>query len=210
MLIRRSAPVVKEKPGSAIVELFKQLRLVRLIERFPERIVWAVFVFINGFITCAILASMAMALKTTFIFPSLGPTAFMVFFNPTSTASSPRNAVIGHAIGILCGYGALWLTGLQHAAPATVTGVHDPRVIAAAVSLAATGAFMILFNTVHPPAAATTLIISLGIITTPVHLLIIELAVVVLALQAIMVNRLAGIDYPIWAKRIPHSEARRR
>ena len=65
---------------------------------------------------------------------------------------------------------------------------------------------MILFNVVHPPAAATTLIISLGIITTPVHLLIIELAVVALVLQAIVVNRLAGVDYPIWAKRISTSQ----
>jgi CBS domain-containing membrane protein len=149
---------------------------------------------------------MAMVLKTTFIFPSLGPTAFMFFFNPTAPSASPRNAVIGHAIGILCGYGALWLTGLQYAAPATVMGVNDPRIIAAAVSLASTGAFMILFKAVHPPAAATTLIISLGIITAPVHLFIIELAVVALALQAIVVNRLAGVDYPIWAKRIPPSD----
>jgi len=190
-------------------KVLERLRLSSLLKRFPKRIVWAVFVFVNGFITSAILASMAMVLKTTFIFPSLGPTAFMFFFTPTSPSASPRNAVLGHAIGILCGYGALWLTGLQYAAPATVMGVHDPRIISAAVSLAATGAFMILFRAVHPPAAATTLIISLGIITTPIHLLIIELAVVVLALQAIFVNWLAGVDYPIWAKRLPPSEARR-
>jgi len=197
---------MEEQSGRTVMNLFGRLRLARLIERFPKRIVWAVFVFVNGFITCAILASMAMIWKTTFMFPSLGPTAFMLFFNPTSTAASPRNVVLGHAIGILCGYGALWLTGLQHAAPATVTGVDDPRIIAAAVSLAATGGFMILFNVVHPPAAATTLIISLGIITTPVHLLIIELAVVALALQAIVVNRLAGVDYPLWARRISTSQ----
>lgn len=193
---------MEEKSGREIRELFGRLRLPGLIERFPPRIIWAVFVFVNGFVTCAILASMAMAWKTTFIFPSLGPTAFMVFFTPASAAASPRNAILGHAIGILCGYGALWLTGLVDAAPATVTGVHDPRIVAAAVSLATTGAFMILFDVVHPPAAATTLIISLGIITAPVHLLIIELAVVVLAIQAIVVNRIAGVDYPVWARRV--------
>mgnify|MGYP001161961236 FL=1 len=193
---------MKEKPGGETRDLLGRFRLRGLIERFPPRIIWAVFVFVNGFVTCAILASMAMAWKTTFIFPSLGPTAFMVFFNPSSPAASPRSAVLGHAIGILCGYGALWLTGLVDAAPATVTGVHDPRIVAAAVSLATTGAFMILFDVVHPPAAATTLIISLGIITAPVHLLIIELAVVVLAIQAIVVNRVAGVDYPVWARRV--------
>jgi len=193
---------MEEKSGGEIRELLGRLRLPGLIERFPPRIIWAVFVFVNGFVTCAILASMAMAWKTTFIFPSLGPTAFMVFFNPASAESSPRNAILGHAIGILCGYGALWVTGLVDAAPATVSGVHDPRIVAAAVSLATTGAFMILFGVVHPPAAATTLIISLGIITAPVHLLIIELAVVVLAIQAIVVNRVAGVDYPVWARRV--------
>jgi len=32
---------------------------------------------------------------------------------------------------------------------------------------------------------------------------------VVLALQAIVVNRLAGVDYPIWAKRVLPSEVGR-
>ena len=52
-----------------------------------------------------------------------------------------------------------------------------------------------------PPAGATTLIISLGIITRPQHLAIMLLAVVLLTIQAIVLNRLAGIDYPLWAKR---------
>jgi len=193
--------MVEEEQNKEDLELFEQLRLASLLKRFPKRVVWAVFVFVNGFVTVAILAAMAMVWKTTFIFPSLGPTAFVFFFNPTSPAASPRNAVVGHAIGILCGYGALWLTGLRYAPPAIVMGVGDPRIIAAAVSLAATGAIMILFNVAHPPAAATTLIISLGIITTPIHLCIIELAVVVLALQAILVNRLSGVNYPVWTER---------
>jgi hypothetical protein len=35
-----------------------------------------------------------------------------------------------------------------------------------------------------------------------VNLLIIEVAVALLALQAIMINRRAGLDYPFWAKRV--------
>ena len=78
---------------------------------------------------------------------------------------------------------------------------HWARVIAAALSLAATGALMIWFGVVHPRAGATTLIISLGIVTRPFHLAVIEIAVAVLTLQAIVINRLAGIDYPLWALR---------
>ncbi len=45
-------------------------------------------------------------------FPSLGPTAFLFFFTPRAPAASPRHTIYGHAIGIVCGYGALWLFGL--------------------------------------------------------------------------------------------------
>jgi CBS domain-containing membrane protein len=96
----------------------------------------------------------------------------------------------------------LWLFGLHHAPPAMATGVSAARIGAAALSLAATGALMILCKAAHPPAGATTLIISLGIITKPQHLAIMLLAVALLTAQAIVLNRLAGIDYPLWAKRM--------
>ncbi|HEY7957518.1 MAG TPA: HPP family protein [Polyangia bacterium] len=186
--------------------LVERLRMVGLLKRFPERPVWAAFMFVNGFITIAILAAVAMISNTPFIFPSLGPTAFLFFFTPSSPTASPRHTLCGHAIGILCGYGALWATGLAHAPPAMVTGVDGRRLLAAALSLAATGALMILLKAAHPPAGATTLIISLGIVTRPFHLVIIEVAVALLALQAIGINRLAGIDYPLWARRTPRAE----
>jgi len=47
------------------------------------------------------------------------------------------------------------------------TAVHGQTVLAAALSLSATGAFMVLFRVSHPPAGATTLIVSLGIISQP-------------------------------------------
>lgn len=79
--------------------------------------------------------------------------------------------------------------------------IRAARVGAAALSLASTGALMILLKAAHPPAGATTLIISLGIVTRPFHLLVIEIAVAILTLQAISINRLAGLDYPLWAPR---------
>jgi CBS-domain-containing membrane protein len=182
--------------------LIARLQLKSLLARFPERPLWALFMFINGFVTIAILAAVAMVSHTPFVFPSLGPTAFLFFFTPTAPTASPRHTVFGHAIGIACGYGSLWLTGLQHAPPAMMTGVSPDRILAAALSLAATGALMILLKAAHPPAGATTLIISLGIVTRPLHLAIIEVAVVLLVCQAIAINRLAGLDYPLWSRRV--------
>ena len=181
--------------------LIARFRLGRLLARFPERPVWAAFMLVNGFVTIAILAVLAMVTRAPFVFPSLGPTAFLFFFSPMSPAASPRHTIYGHAIGIVCGYAALWATGLTDAPPALAIGVDLPRVVAAALSLAMTGCLMILFKAAHPPAGATTLIISLGIVTKPTYLVLIEVAVALLTLQAIAINRLAGLDYPLWAKR---------
>jgi CBS domain-containing membrane protein len=184
-----------------------RFQLPRLLTRYPERPVRALFMFLNGFVTIALLAAVAMISRTPFVFPSLGPTAFLFFFTPQAPAATPRNTMYGHAIGILCGYGSLWLFGLEHAPPTIATGVSAGRVGAAALSLAATGALMILLKAPHPPAGATTLIVSLGIVTRPVHLLMIEIAVAVLTLQAIVINRMAGIAYPLWALKEPASRA---
>lgn len=183
--------------------LAERLRLQHYLRRFPQRVVWAGFVLINGFVTTGVLALVAMLSGTPFVFPSVGPTVFMFFFHPSSPGASPRHAVLGHAVGILCGYASLWITGLQSSPSMMVEGVDPRRLLAAALSLGFTGALMILLRLVHPPAAATTLIISLGMITEPFHLLILELAIIALAVQAIIINRLAGVDYPIWAAHRP-------
>lgn len=60
---------------------------------------------------------------------------------------------------------------------------------------------MILLRVSHPPAGATTLIVSLGLISRPRDLLILEIAVVLLAALAIGINRLAGLPYPLWSPR---------
>jgi CBS-domain-containing membrane protein len=176
------------------------LRLTRLLRRFPKRPTRAAFMFVNGFVTIAVLAALAAVSGTPFVFPSLGPTAILLFVSPQLPSSSPRNVVYGHAIGIVCGYAALMATGLQHT-PAAAAGVTPARIIAAALSLALTSALMVLADAAHPPAGATTLIISLGIITAPLQLVVIEAAVVLLVLQATVINRLAGVRYPIWRAR---------
>jgi CBS-domain-containing membrane protein len=60
---------------------------------------------------------------------------------------------------------------------------------------------MVLMRADHPPAGATTLIVSLGIISKPKALLIIEVAVFLLVAQALVINRLAGLPYPLWRYR---------
>ncbi|HET9752683.1 MAG TPA: HPP family protein, partial [Myxococcales bacterium] len=188
----REAPLTLFEP-EVVRGIAARLRVTWLLQRFDERKVWAAFMFVNGFVTIGLLSLLALATGTPFVFPSLGPTAFLFFFDPRAPSASPHHALIGHAIGIACGYASLVLLDLQHAGSALALGVTAPRVLAAALSLAATGALMILFKAAHPPAGATTLIISLGAIVRPLHLVLIEVALALLVLQAIVINRLAGL-----------------
>ncbi len=57
---------------------------------------------------------------------------------------------------------------------------------------------MVLFRVSHPPAGATTLIVALGIISQPKELVVVEVAVILLTSQSFVINRIAGIPYPLW------------
>lgn len=178
--------------------IFLRTRLPWLLEHHARIPVLALFSFVNGCISIGIMAALAVVTHSPFIFPSLGPTAFLFFYTPTAPSASPRNTIIGHAIGAVAGYLSLVVTGLTMAGPAFAVGVSWPRVIAAALSLGLTAGVMVLLKSPHPPAGATTLIISLGILTKPWQLLLLMVAVILLTLQAFVINRLAGIPYPLW------------
>lgn len=188
-------------------DLVQRLRLESLAKRFPPRLVLSLYVFVNGFITIVLLSILAVFTQNAFVFPSLGPTAYLFFFSPLAKASEPRHALLGHAIGLLCGYGAFVLVG-SHVPHGLQEVIHWQTGLAAALSLAATGALMVFFRVSHPPAGATTLIVSLGLLWKPRDLLIIEAAVALLTAQALLINRLAGLPYPFWENKGEDSASR--
>lgn len=178
--------------------LARRLRIPTLTKRHDDTTIMGLFAGVNGLVAIAIMSAVAWATGQPFIFPSLGPTAFLLFYTPTNPAASPRNTILGHAIGATAGYLALVIFGLTNDPPALATAVTGGRIGAAAVSLALTSALMVWFRAPHPPAGATTLIVSLGILREPDQLAILMLAVVLLTAQGFVINRLAGIDYPTW------------
>ena len=189
---------------SAIVEGFgTRFRIPVLVSRHSQTSVMGLFALVNGVLSIALMSMAAVVTGQAFIFPSLGPTAFLLFYTPTLPAACPRNTIFGHAIGVAAGYLALVIFGLTEAAPALATEVTWPRVGAAAVSLGLTSGFMVWFKVPHPAAGATTLIVSLGILKTPAQLTVLMIAVVLMVGQGMVINRLAGIDYPSWAPRRP-------
>jgi hypothetical protein len=89
------------------------------------------FALINGLISVGLMAVVALVTGAPFIFPSLEPTAFLLFYTPTQPAASPRN---------------------------TIGGFREPW-----------------------------------------ELFVLLLGVGLLVAQGIVINRLAGIDYPLWS-----------
>ena len=181
--------------------LLVHVRLSSLTARYNSIPVLAVFSFINGCISIGIMSLAALVTSQPMVFPSLGPTAFLCFYTPTAATASPRNTIIGHAVGAAAGWLCLVAFGLQHVGPALAVGVTWPRVLAAALSLGLTSGLMVLLKAPHPPAGATTLIISLGLLRDMDQVAVLMLAVVLLVCQAIIINRLAGIRYPLWAEK---------
>ena len=168
--------------------------------------VLGLFAFTNGLISIGVMAAAALVTGAPLIFPSLGPTAFLLFYTPLQPAASPRNTLGGHLIGAAAGYLSLAVFGLLDQGPALATGVTGPRVAAAALSLGLTSGVMVWTRLPHPPAGATTLIVSLGILHQPWQLAVLMLAVALLALQGLAINRLAGIPYPLWSPRDVRSD----
>jgi CBS domain-containing membrane protein len=185
--------------ASVLRGLLVRFQFARLAEHNESLALLGVFSFINGCVSIGLMATIALVTHEAFIFPSLGPTAFLFYYTPLAPPASPRNAICGHLLGVLAGYGSLAIFGLRHAGPALATGVDASRVGAVALSLGLTSGLMVLLRTPHPPAGATTMIISLGILREPWQLAVLMVAVLLLTLQALVINRLAGLPYPLWA-----------
>lgn len=186
-----------------VTGLLRQLHLERWSARFDPQLVLATFNFVNAGVSITLIAFIALLSQEAFIFPSLGATAFLLFYLPLAEAASPRNAFCGHLIGAVVGWLSLVAFGLQDQPSAMLNGVELPRVGAAGLALGITCFVMVLLRTVHPPAAATALMVALGTMTSLYQIGVLMAGVVLLLAQAMVINRLAGIPYPIWAKRLP-------
>lgn len=177
----------------------RKLQIKHPAEFHDAEWVYGLFNFITGCLSITVMSAIALVSHEPFIFPSLGPTAFLFFYRPMEPSASPRNTIIGHLIGVAAGWASLAVFGLLDDGVAMATGITSARIGAAALSLGLTNGLMVAFRAPHPPAGATTLIVSLGILHTFEHLSILMGAVVLLTIQAWVINRLVGLPYPYWS-----------
>ncbi len=171
----------------------------RLVEQLGERWGEAIYAFVACLLALGVSGLAAYLAKQPLLFPSLGPTAFLFFEQPLGRQSSPRNTLIGHLVAVLAGALCLALFGLLDDPSILQEGVTLARVAAAALSLALTGAVLLMLRASHPPAGATVLIVSLGLLRTPTEMGAIVVGVALLTVAAWIFNRAFGVPMPLWA-----------
>lgn len=160
----------------------------------------AVTLFVGALALMAVAGLGALLTKQTLLFPSLGPTAMLFFARPLPPECSVRNVVVGHWVGIVTGLAALETFGLRDLPSAVTHGLDTRRVIAAALSVAVTATILRLIRCPHAPAGASTLIVSLGLLTTNMQLLMMAASVPLVAVAGWALNRLVGLRVPLWRK----------
>lgn len=140
----------------------------------------------------AVAGLLAWVTGRPFVFPSLGPSAVVLAGTLDSEAGRARLVIGSHVIGVLVGlacYHAIAPAGSIQAA-SSLLALDQGRFVASGVaSVAVTAAGMHLTDTVHSPACATTLIVSLGFLPDPLDGAIIVTSVVAMyAAHALVVR----------------------
>jgi hypothetical protein len=117
------------------------------------------------------------------LFPSLGPSAFVLAMFPDGEASNPQRVVGSHVLGVAAGLLTYHLlaSGIvvtNRIAPLSADGFR--LAVSGVGAIVLTVAGMLQFHVRHPPACATTLIVALGLLPSVFEGTLIVAAVIVL------------------------------
>jgi hypothetical protein len=115
-----------------------------------------------------ILAAGATSLATgqPWLFPALGPTAVLVATNPGHPTTRFHSIVLGHLTGLACAWLALLLLVGDSPTLLSGHGMGVARVWASAFAVAGMALVQPSLRAYHPPAAATVLLVTLGVYRT--------------------------------------------
>lgn len=141
-------------------------------------------------VVLALSGAVGLITQAPWLFPSLGPTVMLFFESPEQPASRPLNALVGHGTGLVAGLGSFLALGLAGTPSVPVGGLTPGSLLAGALSVAITTLVLTLLGLPHPPAGATTLIVSLGIFAEPAQLLSMAGAIVLVSAAGWGINTL--------------------
>ncbi|MFN0207410.1 MAG: HPP family protein [Planctomycetota bacterium] len=149
----------------------------------------AFVVFLKAAVAIGIIGFITKWSGNAMLMPPLGATAFLCCLKPDAPFASFRNITIGHTIGILCGGLATVALGVYGLPFAGHANMSIERILAIMLALGSTCGLMIYTDTPHAPAGATTLVVSMGSLTSWTQFAEFEAGVILLALFAVVNQR---------------------
>ena len=138
---------------------------------------------IMGGILIFVIGVIGLIAGQPWLFPSLGPTAYLQVENPGLKSAHFYNVIVGHYVGIVSGLIGIAIFGLWKT-PSVLTSHHllPAWVGAAAIAIFLTIIINMFLRASHPPAAATTLLVALGAFITPTQILALIIGVLLIAI----------------------------
>jgi hypothetical protein len=128
-----------------------------------RKVVSRVYAAVVSGLAIGAIGALALGADQPWLFPSLGPTVFIQAVTPRASGARIWNTIVGHAIGLVAGLVALFAFGAQNT-PAVMSAeiLSMQRVAATALAVSVTVGLQSVLNAQHPPAAATTMLVTLG------------------------------------------------
>ncbi|MBE9182485.1 HPP family protein [Oculatella sp. LEGE 06141] len=132
-------------------------------KRYPSWIPDIVWTPIAAGSLMLVVGLFAQVAHQPWLFPSLGPTAFLQVEKPEQSSARFYNALMGHVHGLIAGYVAVFVLGANAEPSAISSGqLTTVRLWASVLGVALNMFTGFLLKASHPPAAATTLLVTLG------------------------------------------------
>lgn len=141
---------------------------------------------INVALHFSLLGGLAWGTGQPILFPSLGPSAYLLATGENPRAEGPYHVIGGHAIAAVAGFvtyvaladGLVALDAFQAGSP--FSPAVGRLVLSGLVAMVLTTVGMLWSDTNHPAACATTLIVALGLMSSPLEIGIIVASVALL------------------------------
>jgi len=172
-----------------------------LIAAADEHKVISLVAAVHGGLAILVISACAWITGLPLVFPALGPTAFILFAKPFSPDAAPRSVITGHVAGMTSGLVTRHLVSFVCNSPVSLEASGWPTFVSAALALALTCLLLVRLSAPHAPGCASALIIATGGVVGWLGLLVMAIAVVILTVQAVCANRMAGVNMPIWFPR---------
>jgi cytochrome c biogenesis factor len=142
------------------------------------------------------------------LFASLGPTAYEQIEKPELPSARFYNVVVGHWIGLICGFVALAVLGAWNAPkPMDVSHFNVLRVGACTLAVALTALFTLLAKAGQPAAYATAILVAIGSMQKAGDAWVIAIAVLILGAVGEPIRRMRLTPLERFEKKIEEKNA---